>query len=77
MNALRLEIPGEFTRCFGKSDDEVRRNASEVLAVAMYQQGKWSLDMATKFIAATPDRFAEILTAHKVENSELAKLKQS
>jgi hypothetical protein len=42
----------------------------------MYRQGKWPADMAMKFIAATPERFADSLRAHIVESPDLAELKQ-
>ena len=77
MNTLRLEIPEKYAISFGKNDDEVRRNASEMLAVGMYHQGKWSVEAATKFIGVTCEQFAEILRCHRVEAVEVANPRQS
>jgi hypothetical protein len=41
MSMVTIEIPERFTRSFGETDEEVRRNARLELAIEMYREGKW------------------------------------
>jgi hypothetical protein len=75
-HALKLEIPAEFARSFGETEDEVRRNAKEVLAVAMYRQGSWPLETAIQFAGVTREQFAEVLRRRKFNEAELTNLKK-
>ena len=66
MSTVTIEIPEEFTRCFGESDEEVRRNAKIELAIEMYREGKWSTRRAAEFAGLDRWQFMEVLMARKV-----------
>jgi predicted HTH domain antitoxin len=66
MSTVTLEIPEEFTRSFGTTEEEVRRNAKLELAIEMYREGKWSMGRAAEFAAMNRWQFMEVLKARKV-----------
>lgn len=67
MSTVTLEIPEEFARSFGATDEEAARNAKVELAVEMYREGKWSTGKAGKFCGMTRIAFMDLLRDRKVE----------
>lgn len=61
MSTVTLEIPAEFTRSFGTTEEEVRRNAKIELAIEMYRKGKWSTGKAAEFAEMYIGRFMDLL----------------
>jgi predicted HTH domain antitoxin len=66
MSTVTLEIPEEFTRSFGTTEEEVRRNAKLELAIEMYREGKWSTRRAAEFAGMNRWQFMDVLMARKV-----------
>jgi predicted HTH domain antitoxin len=66
MSTVTLEIPEEFTRSFGTTEEEVRRNAKLELAIEMYREGKWSTGRAAEFAGMNRWQFMDVLMARKV-----------
>jgi predicted HTH domain antitoxin len=66
MSTVTIEIPEGFTRSFGETDEEVRRNAKLELAIEMYREGKWSTGKAGKFCGMTRIAFMDLLRDRKV-----------
>lgn len=66
MNAVTIEIPEGFTKSFGETDEEIRRNAKLELAIEMYREGKWSTGKAGKFCGMTRIAFMDLLRDRKV-----------
>ena len=64
---MTLEIPEEFARTFGQTDEEAKRNAKIELAIEMYREAKWSTDKAGKFCGMTRLEFMDLLRDRKVE----------
>jgi predicted HTH domain antitoxin len=66
MSTVTLEIPEEYTRSFGTTEEEVRRNAKLELAIEMYREGKWSTGRAAEFAGMNRWQFMDVLMARKV-----------
>jgi predicted HTH domain antitoxin len=66
MSALTLEIPAEFARSFGATDEEALRNAHLELALEMYREGRWSTRKAAEFAGMNRWQFMDILMARKI-----------
>jgi len=67
MSTVTVEIPAEFTRSFGATEEEVRRNAKIKLAIEMYREGKWSTSKAAEFAGMYIGTFMDLLRDRKVE----------
>ena len=67
MSTVTLEIPAEFARSFGDTDEEASHNAKVELAIEMYREGKWSTGKAGKFCGLTRIAFMDLLRERKVE----------
>lgn len=67
MSTVILEIPEEFARSFGATDEEVRRNARIELAIEMYREAKWSTGKAAEFAGMYIGKFMDLLRDRKVE----------
>jgi predicted HTH domain antitoxin len=67
MSTVTIEIPEGFTRSFGETVDEVRRNAKLELAIEMYREGRWSTRRAGEFAGLDRWQFMDVLRARKVE----------
>ena len=66
MSDVTLEIPEEFARSFGTTEEEVKCNAKIELAIEMYREGKWSTGKAAGFVSMNRWQFMDILKARKV-----------
>jgi predicted HTH domain antitoxin len=66
MSTVTLEIPAEFTRSFGETEAEVKRNAKIELAIEMYREGKWSTGKAASFCGMARIAFMDLLRDRKV-----------
>ena len=66
MSTVTLEIPAEFARSFGATDEEAARNARIELAIEMYREGKWSTRRAAEFAGLNRWQFMDILMARKI-----------
>ena len=66
MSNVILEIPEEFARSFGATDEEAARNAKIELAIEMYREGKWSTGKAAEFSALGRIAFMDLLRDRKV-----------
>jgi predicted HTH domain antitoxin len=66
MSTVTIEIPEGFTRSFGETDEEIRRNAKLELAIEMYREGKWSTGKAGKFCGMTRIALMDLLRDRKV-----------
>lgn len=66
MSTVTFEIHEEFTRSFGSTEEEVKRNAKIELAIEMYREGKWSTGKAGKFCGVTRIAFMDLLRDRKV-----------
>lgn len=66
MSMVTIEIPEGFTRSFGETDEEVRRNAKLELAIEMYREGKWSTRKAAEFAEMNRWQFMDVLMARNV-----------
>ena len=67
MSTVTLEIPEGFTRSFGESDEEVRRNAKIELAIEMYRERKWSTGKAAEFAEMYIGKFMDLLRDRNIE----------
>ena len=67
MSTVTLEIPEEFARSFGATDEEAARNARLELAIEMYREGKWGTGRAARFCGMTRFAFMDLLRDRKVE----------
>ncbi len=67
MSTVILEIPAEYARSFGATDEEAKRNASVELAVQMYREGRWSTKRAGDFAGMNRWQFMELLKARGIE----------
>ena len=61
MSNVILEIPAEFARSFGATQEEVARNAKIELAIEMYREGKWSTGKAAEFAGLYLGTFLDVL----------------
>jgi predicted HTH domain antitoxin len=61
MSNVILEIPAEFARSFGATEEEAARNAKIELAIEMYREGKWSTGKAAEFAGFYVGRFMDLL----------------
>ena len=66
MSNVILDIPEEFARTFGATDEEAARNARLELAIGMYREAKWSTGKAAKFAGLTRLDFMDLLRDRKV-----------
>ena len=66
MSTLTLEIPADFARAFGATDEEALRNARLELAIEMYREGKWSTGRAADFAGLTRWDVMDVLIARKI-----------
>jgi predicted HTH domain antitoxin len=66
MSNVTLEIPEEFARSFGATEEEVKRNAKIELAVEMYREAKWSTGKAAEFAAMFLGQFIDLLKARGI-----------
>jgi predicted HTH domain antitoxin len=69
-----LEIREEFTRSFGATEEEVKRNAKIELAIEMYREGKWSTGKAAEFAELYIGKFMDLLRDRKVEKPYTEKM---
>ena len=67
MNTLTLEIPPEYARSFGATDEEAVRNARIELAIQMYREARWSTGKAAEFAGLGYIAFLDLLRDRKVE----------
>ena len=67
MNTVTIEIPEGYTRSFGNTADEIRRNAKIELAIGMYREGKWSTGKAAEFSDMYVGAFMDLLRDRKIE----------
>jgi predicted HTH domain antitoxin len=67
MSNVILEIPEEFARSFGATDEEAARNARIELAIEMYREGRWSTRRAGEFAGMNRWQFMDLLMARKIE----------
>lgn len=67
MSNVIVEIPEGFARSFGKTEEEVQRNAKIELAIEMYREGRWSTRRAGEFAGMTRWQFMDVLSARKIE----------
>ena len=74
MSTVTLEIPAEFTHRFGKTEEEVRRNAKIELAIEMYREGKWSTGKAAEFAEMYIGVFMDLLRDRNIEKPYTAKM---
>jgi predicted HTH domain antitoxin len=61
MSNVILELPAQFARSFGATDEEVVRNAKLALAIEMHREGKWSTGKAVDFAGLYVGRFMDVL----------------
>ena len=61
MSNVIMEIPAEFARSFGTTDEEAVRNAKIELAIEMYREAKWSTGKAAEFAGLSVGRFMDLL----------------
>jgi predicted HTH domain antitoxin len=66
MSTVMLEIPAEYVRSFGATDEEALKNARLELALEMYREGKWSTRKAGEFAGLNRWQFMDVLKARKV-----------
>ncbi len=66
MSNVILEIPAEFARSFGATEEEAVRNAKIELAIEMYREGKWSTGKAAEFAGIYLGTFLDILRDRSV-----------
>ena len=66
MSTVILEIPEQFARSFGNTEDEIRQNAKIELAIEMYREGKWSTGKAAEFSGYGRIAFMDLLRDRKV-----------
>jgi len=66
MSTVTIEIPEGYARSFGSTDDEVRRNAKNELAIEMYREGRWSTRKAGEFAGMNRWEFMDLLMARKI-----------
>jgi predicted HTH domain antitoxin len=67
MSSVIVNIPAEFAKSFGATDEEATRNARIELAIGMYREGKWSTGKAGKFCGMTRIAFMDLLRDRKIE----------
>jgi predicted HTH domain antitoxin len=61
MSTVTLEIPAEFARSFGATDEEALKNARLELAIEMYREGRWSTGKAAEFAHLYIGSFMDVL----------------
>ena len=61
MSTVTIEIPAQFARSFGSTEEEVARNAKIELALGMYREGKWSTAKAAQFAQMYIGKFMDLL----------------
>lgn len=66
MNSVTIEIPESYTRSFGSTDEEIRRNAKIELAIEMYREGRWSTRKAGEFAGMNRWAFMDVLKARRI-----------
>jgi predicted HTH domain antitoxin len=66
MSTVILEIPEEFARSFGKTDEEAARNAKIELALEMYREGRWSTGKAAEFTGMYIGKFMDLLRDREI-----------
>ena len=66
MSNVILEIPEAFAGSFGKTPEEVARNAKIELAIEMYREGKWSTGKAAEFVGMYIGDFMDLLRNRKI-----------
>ncbi len=66
MNQVTIDIPEDYARSFGNTDDEVRRNAKIELALEMYREGRWSTRKAGEFAGMDRWGFMDVVKARKI-----------
>ena len=66
MSTVKIEIPEEFARSFGATDEEAARNAKLTLAIGMYRNGRWSTRKAGEFAGKNRWEFMDILKDRKI-----------
>jgi len=76
MSTVTLEIPEEFARSFGNTDEEVERNARLELAIEMYREGRWSTGKSAEFARVYLGRFLEVLRVRGVTRLYTEKMLQ-
>ncbi|MBI2926980.1 MAG: UPF0175 family protein [Verrucomicrobia bacterium] len=61
MSTVTLEIPDNFARSFGATEEEAARNAKLELAIEMYREAKWSTGKAAEFAGMYIGKFMDVL----------------
>ena len=61
MSTVKIEIPEEFVRSFGATDEEAARNAKIELAIQMCREGKWTMGRAAQFSGIYVGKFMDLL----------------
>jgi predicted HTH domain antitoxin len=61
MGSVIIEIPPDFAKSFGATEDEASRNACLELAIAMYRAGKWSAGKAAEFAKLPVSKLVDLL----------------
>ncbi len=74
MSTVTLEIREEFTRSFGSTEEEVKRNAKIELAIEMYREGKWSTGKAAEFCDMYIGKFMDLLRDRNIEKPYTQKM---
>lgn len=74
MSTVILEIPEEFARSFGATDEEAARNAKIELAIEMYREGKWSTGKAAEFAGMYIGKFMDLLRDRDVSRPYTEKM---
>ncbi len=67
MSTVTIEIPAEFARSFGATDEDAARNAKLELAIEMYREGRWSTRKAGEFAGLNRWQFMDVLRERQVE----------
>lgn len=66
MKTVTLEIPAEYARSFGSTEEEIRQNAKLELAIEMYREGKWSTGKAAEFSGVYLGRLLDLLRERNI-----------
>jgi predicted HTH domain antitoxin len=67
MSTVTLEIPEEFARSFGATEEEVKHNAKIELALEMDREGRWSTGKAAEFTGMYIGAFMDLLRDRHIE----------
>ena len=74
MSNVMVEIPEQFARSFGATDEEAARNAKIELAVEMYREGKWSTGKAAESAGIYLGKFLDLLRDRNIRRPYTEKM---